>query len=62
MDFIKIANPAIANELIAMGFKHITETVNNATIYCFADDAKIKEHLARNYANVPIVTSNRLHF
>jgi hypothetical protein len=50
MTMIKIFNPKVKDELMAMGFKYIKEQVNRQDVYSFFATAEIIKILKEKYS------------
>lgn len=57
-NFIKIANPELAQKLSSLGFQYIQEN----TVFAFLYDEKLIALLQSEYATVPFVCENKLSF
>ena len=63
MGFIKLFDPAVRDELVAVGFKYTVERMkNNEEVFSFLDSKELREYLMKNFSDVKLVISNKLYF
>ena len=63
MGFIKLFDPAVRDELAAVGFKYTVERMkNNEEVFSFIDSKEIREYLNQNFSDIKLVISNKLYF
>ena len=61
-NLIKVLNQDKANELINLGFKYTTETMNGSTIHSFFMSEELREHINKNFSKKDFLLSNKLTF
>lgn len=59
---IKILNQDKAQELIDLGFKYTTESVNGKTVYAFFSSKEIMQYIQSNFSKTDFHLSNKLTF
>lgn len=57
-NFIKVVNPDVANNLVALGFQYIKE--QNVFVFPYSDEMMVV--LQRQYSSPQFVTENKLRF
>ncbi len=57
-NFIKVVNPDVANNLVALGFQYIKE--QNVFVFPYSDEIMVV--LQRQYSSPQFVTENKLRF
>lgn len=57
-NFIKVVNPDVANNLVALGFQYIKE--QNVFVFPYSDEIMVV--LQRQYLSPQFVTENKLRF
>ena len=57
-NFIKVVNPDVANNLVALGFQYIKEQ----NVFVFPYSNEIMVILQRQYSSPQFVTENKLRF
>lgn len=57
-NFIKVVNPDVANDLVALGFQYIKE--QNVFVFPYSDEIMVV--LQRQYSSPQFVTENKLRF
>lgn len=57
-NFIKVVNPDVANNLVALGFQYIKE--QNVFVFPYSDEIMVV--LQRQYSRPQFVTENKLRF
>lgn len=57
-NFIKVVNPDVANNLVALGFQYIKEQ----NVFVFPYSNEIMVVLQRQYSSPQFVTENKLRF
>ena len=57
-NFIKVVNPDVANNLVALGFQYIKE--QNVFVFPYSDEIMVV--LQRQYSTPQFVTENKLRF
>lgn len=62
MNFIKIINPDMRDELAALGFRYFTENIGEGMIYSFIDTPELRQQLEKNYSKGSYVVGNKLCF
>lgn len=61
-NLIKVVNPDVANELVALGFSYIEEQINNQKIYAFTENNEIKAILNRKFSVTDFFVDNKIRF
>ena len=61
-NLIKVLNQDKAQELINLGFKYITETMNGEKIHSFFMSEELKNYINRNFSKQDFLLSNKLTF
>ena len=61
-NFIKVFNQDKAQELVNLGFKYITETMNGQKVHCFFLSEELMEHINKNFSKKDFLLSNKLTF
>lgn len=59
---VKIKDPVVVNELVAMGFSYVIETINERILYCFPLTPEIKTALTGKFGKSSILVENKLRF
>lgn len=50
-EFIMVVEPKAQEELAALGFAYIKQTLDGKTVYAFADTEALQKHLAEKYSD-----------
>ena len=61
-NLIKVLNQDKAQELINLGFKYTTETMNGKTIYSFFMSEELRKYINSNFSKQDFLLSNKLTF
>ena len=61
-NFIKVLNQDKAQELINLGFKYTTETMNGKTIHSFFMSEELRNYINSNFSKQDFLLSNKLTF
>ena len=61
-NFIKVLNQDKAQELINLGFKYTTETMNRKTIHSFFMSEELRNYINSNFSKQDFLLSNKLSF
>lgn len=61
-NLIKVLDQDKANQLIALGFKYTTETMNGSTIYSFFVSEELLSYINKNFDKRDFLLSNKMTF
>ena len=61
-NLIKVLNQDKAQELIKLGFKYTTETMNGKTIHSFFMSEELRKYINSNFSKQDFLLSNKLTF
>ena len=61
-NLIKVLNQDKAQELINLGFKYTTETMNGKTIHSFFMSEELRNYINSNFSKQDFLLSNKLTF
>ena len=61
-NLIKVLNQDKAQELINLGFKYTTETMNEKTIHSFFMSEELRKYINSNFSKQDFLLSNKLTF
>ena len=61
-NLIKVLNQDKAQELINLGFKYTTETMNGKTVYSFFMSEELRNYINSNFSKQDFLLSNKLTF
>lgn len=61
-NLIKVLNQEKAQELINLGFKYTTETVNGSTIHSFFMSEELRKYVNKNFDKGSFLLSNKMTF
>lgn len=59
---LKFDVPDVAEQLVALGFSYVTETVNKKTFYCFEQSPELTKVIMDKFADVRLVVDDHLRF
>ena len=61
-NLIKVLNQDKAQELINLGFKYTTETMNGKTVHSFFMSEELRNYINSNFSKQDFLLSNKLTF
>lgn len=61
-NLIKVLNQDKAQELINLGFKYTTETMNGETVHSFFMSEELRNYINSNFSKQDFLLSNKLTF
>ena len=61
-NLIKVLNQDKAQELIKLGFKYTTETMNGKTVHSFFMSEELRNYINSNFSKQDFLLSNKLTF
>lgn len=60
--YIKIADPAVINQLDDAGFTYIREKINDIDLAMFEATPELMDFINSKFSDVKFIFSNKLHF
>ncbi len=61
-NLIKVLNQDKAQELISLGFKYTTETMNGKKVHSFFMSEELRKYINSNFSKQDFLLSNKLTF